>query len=414
MDHTEETTPAGYTGWKRKTALFLAGQTASLFGTSLVAYAIIWYITLETQSGAMIALSTVCSFAPQVAVSLFAGVWADRFDRRKIIIASDALVAAATLALALLFLTGRGEMWMLFAAAGVRSLGSGLQGPAVSAMVPQIVPKEQLMRVNGIASTIQSLVMLVSPAASGALYALARMEYIFFIDVGTAAVAIGILLCLRIPPHAKAAEAQEKGYFDDLREGFAYVRRSPFVKSLLRFFALFMFFIVPAAVLTPLMVTRAFGPEVWRLTAIEMLFSLGSVLGGAVVAAWGGFKNRAATLALACALFGALTVALGFAAWFWLLLAVMLLMGLLLPFFNTACVVMLQERVEAGMQGRVFSFVNIVMTAAMPFGTFAFGPVADIVKIEALLVITGAVLAALGVWVWKDVHLRAAGNPSNA
>ncbi len=392
-------------GWKHKTALFLAGQAVSLFGTSLVQYAIIWYVTLKTQSGMMIAVASVCSFAPQIAVSLFAGVWADRLDRKRIVVAADTMTAAATLLLAVMFLMERGELWMIFTVAAVRSLGTGIQSPAVTALVPQLVPPEKLMRVNGIAGTVQSIILLVSPAASGALYALSHMEYIFFIDVATAAIGIGLLLAVRIPPHERAAR-NTAGYFDDWKEGFAFIRHTGFVRSLLVFFALFMFLIVPAAYLTPLMATRAFGPEVWRLTAIEILFSAGSVLGGIVVAVWGGFKSRGLTLAVTCVLGGMLTVALGFAQSFWFFLVMMFLMGLLIPFFGVAATVALQERVDAGMQGRVFGYVSIASAAAMPLGTFVFGPMADALRIETLLIGTGVMIAALGVWVRVDRNLR--------
>ncbi len=401
--------PGDKSRWVGKAALFLAGQTVSLFGSSLVQYAIIWYITLQTKSGTMIMLSTLCGFAPQIAITLFAGVWADRYDRKRIIILADAMIAVATLALAVLYMLGHGQLWMLLVISAIRSFGSGLQQPAVSAFIPQIVPQEKLMRVAGINGTIQSLIMLASPAVSGLLYALAKLEYIFFIDVFTAAIAITIMWLLKVPPHKKALEAPTGGYFDDLKAGFAYIRCHSFVKSLLRFFAVFSFLIVPAAFFTPLMVTRTFGEEVWRLTAIEMLFSGGMTVGGLIVAAWGGFKDRSITIAVTCVLFGALSVVLGIFVYFWFFLAVMLLMGLLIPFFNTANMVMLQERVENDFQGRVFSFVNLMMVAAMPLGTVVFGPVADLVSIELLLMLSGAALMALGAWAFFDKNLKGLG-----
>jgi DHA3 family macrolide efflux protein-like MFS transporter len=86
--------------WKKKTALFLSGQAVSLLGSALVQYAIIWYITLNTRSGQMMTISAVFGFLPQIAISLFAGVWADRYNRKQLIIMADALIAASTLAMA--------------------------------------------------------------------------------------------------------------------------------------------------------------------------------------------------------------------------------------------------------------------------------------------------------------------------
>jgi DHA3 family macrolide efflux protein-like MFS transporter len=137
-----------------------------------------------------------------------------------------------------------------------------------------------------------------------------------------------------------------------------------------------------------------------------MLFGGGSVLGGLVIAVWGGFRNRVLTLAATSVLFGLLTFAMGFASWFWFFLMLLFLTGLLMPFFGSSSMVLLQERVEQDIQGRVFSFVNLVMVASMPLGTFLFGPLADIMKIEWLMIGTGALMTALGVWVWFDKHLQ--------
>ena len=150
--------------WKTKIILFLTAQTISLFGSSLVQYAIIWYITLTTSSGVMLTISTVCGFLPQIAISLFAGVWIDRYDRKKMIMLSDGIIAIATLVLAILFLTGYKSIWLLFIVLLIRSAGTGVQTPAVNALIPQIVPKEYLMKVNGINSSITSLIMFLSPA----------------------------------------------------------------------------------------------------------------------------------------------------------------------------------------------------------------------------------------------------------
>ena len=89
--------------WKGKTFRFLTAQTISLFGSSLVQYAIVWYITLTTSSGKMLTISTLCGFLPQILISLFAGVWIDRYDRKRLIMLSDGVIAFSTLLLALAF-----------------------------------------------------------------------------------------------------------------------------------------------------------------------------------------------------------------------------------------------------------------------------------------------------------------------
>ena len=151
--------------------MFLGGQTISLFGSMLVQYAVFWYLAIQFQSGVMMMLAALFGFLPQAVVSLFGGVWADRHNRKYLIIGADAAIALATLCLALIMLAGFTEPWLIFVALAIRSAGAGIQMPAVSALIPQITPMDQLIRVNGFLASIQSAMALLAPAAAGAIYA---------------------------------------------------------------------------------------------------------------------------------------------------------------------------------------------------------------------------------------------------
>lgn len=380
--------------WKRDASLFIGSQTISLFGSMLVQYAISWYITLETQSGSMMTLSIICGMLPTFFISPFAGVWADRFDRKKIIIFADSAIALTTLAAALAFLSGYRGYWILFVALIIRAVGGGIQGPAASALLPSLIPQDKLMRVNGIFSSIQSAIMLVSPMISAALLTFSTIENIFFIDVVTAALAIIILLVfLNIPARQKPEDKVELSYFNDLKAGFVYMKNHRFIMGFFIFLAAFLFFCAPAAFLTPLQVTRNYGKEVWRLTAIEVAFSIGMMLGGIIMSAWGGFRNRVHTMILSSLLMGAATIGLGLVPWFFPYLAIMAFFGVCLPAYNTPVMVILQEKVEDAYLGRVFGVITMISTIMMPLGMLVFGPLADILKIEYLLVGTGVILA---------------------
>ncbi|MDR0760453.1 MAG: MFS transporter, partial [Treponema sp.] len=136
--------------WKMNTALFLGGQNISLFGSALVQYAITWHITLKTGSGMMLTAFVVTGFLPMFFISPFAGVWADRFNRKYLINIADAVIATMTLIVAICFIAGYEKLWLLLICAGVRSLGQGVQMPAVNAFIPMLVPQEHYTRINGI------------------------------------------------------------------------------------------------------------------------------------------------------------------------------------------------------------------------------------------------------------------------
>ena len=243
-------------------------------------------------------MRTLSAFLPQILISLFAGVWADRYHRKFLIISADALTAVSTLILAVFFLLGYKELWLIFLISGIRSVGAGIQSPAVNALLPQIVPTEKLIRVNSINGTLQPFIMIAAPVVSGALLSLSRLEYIFFIDVITAILAVCLLLLLKVPPHQKAAAAQTTGYLDDLKAGLTYIKHNRVIRTLFIFFAFTFFLVTPVAFLTPLLVTRSFGAEVWRLTANEVTFFAGSIIGGMIMTAWGGFKNHFRTIGI--------------------------------------------------------------------------------------------------------------------
>jgi DHA3 family macrolide efflux protein-like MFS transporter len=377
--------------WKNKIIQFLTAQTVSLLGSSLVQYSIVWYITLATSSGAMLTISTICGFAPQIIISIFAGVWIDRYNRKRLIMISDGMIAVATLILAIVFLTGYKNLWVLFIVLAVRSAGTGIQTPAVNALIPQIVPKEHLMKIIGVNSTILSLIMFLSPALSGAILSVSPLETVLFIDVVTAMIGIGITLTIAVP-NDRRAEDIGKSSLHDIKMGFVYLKENSFVKRLMLFQIIVLFLISPSAFLTPLMVSRTFGMEVWRLTLGEMTYSAGTALGGILIVAWGGFKNRMDTTILAGTAYGILMIAMGLSPVFPVYLVFNLLIGVTAPCYNSPITVMIQEKVEPSMHGRVFSFMQIATSCTLPIGMVLFGPIADKVRIQSLLIIAGSLV----------------------
>lgn len=386
--------------WKNSIARFLTAQTISLFGSSLVQYAIVWYITLTTSSGKMLTISTLCGFLPQILISLFAGVWIDRYDRKKMIMLSDSAIAVSTLLLAIAFLSGHKSVWFLFAALVVRSAGTGIQTPAVNAMIPQIVPQSHLMRVNGINSTLSSIMMFLAPAASGAILSVASLEATLFIDVLTAVIGVAITATIPIKPYEKRISPGNAG-LKEIREGFHYLKENRFIKRLLLFQITILFLVSPSAFLTPLMVSRTFGGEVWRLTASEMTYSLGMVLGGILIASWGGFKKRMNTTMAAGAIYGLIMIGLGNASVFLVYLLFNTAIGVTSPCYNAPITVTIQEKVSPGMQGRIFSFMQIATSCALPLGMVAFGPLADVMPVQSLLNAAGLMILILSLAAWK-------------
>lgn len=385
--------------WKKLTFRFLSAQIISLFGSSIVQYAIVWYITLTTSSGKMLTLSTLCGFLPQIVISLFAGVWIDRYDRRKLAMLSDTVIAVSTLALACSFLAGYKNIVLLLAVLVIRSAGTGIQNPAVNAIIPQIVPSDRLMKINGINSTLSSIIMFVSPAVSGAVLSVASLEVTLFIDVITAIIGVGITSTIKLKPFEKKTQGKNS-QLEEIKNGFVYLKENQFIKRLLIFQLIVLFLISPSAFLTPLMVNRTFGNEVWRLTASEMTYSFGMIMGGLLIASWGGFKKKLHTTLLAGACYGILMIGLGTAPAFLIFLVCNTLIGVTSPCYNSPVIVTIQEKVAPEMHGRIFSFMQIATSCALPLGMVLFGPLADLFKVQTLLLISGAIVTAISILIY--------------
>jgi DHA3 family macrolide efflux protein-like MFS transporter len=384
-------------GWKKKVAVFLVGQTITTFGSLLVQYALLWHLTLTTKSGVVLALAAVFGFLPQAIVSIFAGVWADRVNRKVMIIVSDSTIALATLVLAFFMLSGVDDLWLVFLVMAVRSVGAGIQMPAISALIPQIVPTDKLMRVNGINSSVQSSLLIIGPVAAAGIYSTMSLAAILFVDVVTAVIGLSLLATIAVPTLSRAASDDKPSYFTDLREGLKYIFSHDLVRWVMVIYSIVFLLVVAPSNLSPLMLVRTFGDDVWLLTILELSFGIGMVAGGALMAIFGSKADRLGMMVGTSILFGVLAVVMGFTTNLILFYTLFFLIGLAVPAFSTSSMTLLQETVEPERQGRVFGFVGIVMAVAMPIGMAVLGPLADIVSVEILLIATGAITVLIAV-----------------
>lgn len=381
--------------FNKKIALFLISQNISLFGSAVVGYAIIWYITLETSSGFWIMMSTICSMLPQVIISLWGGVWADRYNRKHLIMLADVFIAVSTLGLAVAFWAGFQRIELLLAVSVVRSIGAGIQTPAVNAIYPQLVSQDKLTRIQGINQTLGSVLMLLAPAIGGVLLGSMDIAWAFMIDVVTAALAILIVSFIKVEKIQRTDDIAPM--LTELKQGIDYTFNHPLLRGIVICYACSFFLITPVAVLSPLLVERSFGNEIWRLTANEIVWTVGSLVGGIFVSLYSNFKDKIRTISLCLVAFGITFALLGIAGNFIVYLIIMGTSGLFMPVIATAQTVLIQETTPPTMLGRVFSIIQIISASAVPVSILIFGPLADIVSVEVILIVSGILLVLVGI-----------------
>ena len=394
-------------GWKRQTVLFLMSQCITLFGSMLVQMAVIWYVTLETESGAWIAAFSVCSYLPQFLISFIGGVWADRYSRKSMIILADGMIAAATLVMVFIMpmiSSENGLLTALLVMSAIRSLGAGIQTPAVSAVIPSLVPEKHLMRYNGINATMQSVVQFAAPAAAGAVLAVGTLRATLLIDILTAVCGIVLLACVRI---ARQIPQEESGsMISEIKTGIRYAFSDKRIGKLLIVYGLFILLSVPAGFMAGLLVSRVYGDTYWYLTASELVGFAGMAIGGMLMGIWGGFRSRIKTLTLGLVVLGIMTIGMGVSPYFILYLVLMFVYSLAITVIQTAATTLIQETADTTMQGRVFGLMGAMYSGFLPLGMLAFGPLADRMPLQWFMIGTGIPLILIAFCFKSDLCRR--------
>ena len=385
--------------WKSKTMLFLASQCITLFGSMIVQMSIIWYVTLKTSSGGWVAAFTICSYLPQFLISFFAGVWADRYNRKKLIVLADGVITIATLIMFLVMPMISSDFVLLSALlviSIVRSIGAGVQTPAVNAVIPHLVPEECLMKYNGINATIQSIVQFAAPAVAGTVLSIGTFRSTLFIDILTALIGIGLLSCVLLPKQEVSNE--NISVFSDIKAGIHYSFSDKIIGKILIVYGLFILLSVPAGFMAALLVSRVYGDVYWYLSAVELVGFAGMALGGVLMGTWGGFKSRVKTFVFGLLILSIMTIGMGVSPYFILYLVMMFVYSIALTIIQTATTTIIQEKAESSMLGRVFGLMGAMYSGFLPVGMAIFGPLADILPLQWIMVGSGIALVLVTVY----------------
>lgn len=390
--------------WAVRFFTIWTGQAFSLFGSALVQFALVWWLTRETGSATVLATATLVALLPQIILGPFVGALVDRWNRRVIMIVADTSIALATLILFYLFVSDQIQIWHIYAILAIRSLGGAFHNPAMTASTSLMVPDKHLARVAGANQTLQGLLSIFAPPFGALLIELFSTQNVLLIDVGTAILAVLPLFFIPIPQPARHAlqasgAIAKTSYLHDLREGFSYVVKWKGLLGILILAMLLNFMIVPASSLLPLVVTKVFNGGAAELGWVESVFGVGVIVGGVLLSIWGGFKRRIVT-----SLIGIIGIGLGViltglipANMFYLLLAAQFLLGFMQVFVNGPLMAIMQSTVIPDMQGRVFSLLGAGAAAMMPLSLLIAGPVADALGVRFWYILGGTVCVLMTV-----------------
>ena len=381
--------------WKARFFTIWTGQACSLVGSALVRFALIWALTEQTGSAAVLATASLVAELPGIALGPVVGTLVDRWRRRWVMVAADGAIALCTAVLALLYWRGIAETWHVYAILFVRALGTAFHEPAMVASTSLMVPAEQLTRIAGLDQIRASATRITGPALGAFLVALLPIQAILAIDVVTALLAIGPLLFVDVPQPA-AGTAHEGGWRAVIREtgaGFRYLWNWRGLFIMLVTIALVPFVNKPAWSLIPLLVRDHFGggPAAWGWFIIVR--NAGEIVGGLLMSTWGGFRRRITTMLCGLAFLGLVNLVRGWtpAHAYWIFLIAAFVSGPPAAMFFAALRAVLQSTVPPEMQGRVFSTQSSLFWGMGPLGLALLGPLAGVTGIQTLFYLSGAV-----------------------
>jgi DHA3 family macrolide efflux protein-like MFS transporter len=378
--------------WKSTFFTIWSGQALSILGSQLVQFALIWYLTVQTGSATVLATATLVGMLPNVVLGPFIGTLVDRWDRRRIMLIADSIVALATIVLAVLFALDVVEVWHIFAVLFIRSLASTFHGNAMSASTSLMVPVEQLTRIQGLNQLLNGGLNIIAAPLGALLLGMLPMQGILSIDVITALFAILPLVFIKVPqPGRILVDAEKTTVWTDFKAGLRYMIGWPGLLIVGLMTVGINFTIIPAFSLLPLMVKEYFGGSAIHLGWVESSMGAGMILGGAMLGIWGGFPRRILTSLVGLMGMGAGTLVLAMAPSSAIFLAVggALLVGFMTPMTMGPFFAIIQSTVEPDMQARVFSLLSSVGTGIAPLGLMIAGPVADQIGIQAWFLLGG-------------------------
>lgn len=382
--------------WKKTFAIIWSGQLASILSSSVVGFSIIFWLSFETGSAEVLALAAMSGMLPQSLLGVVVGVYVDRWDRRLTMILADSFIALCTLILAVLFWLDIAQMWHIYVLLACRSVGSAFHMPAMQSSVPLLAPASQISRIAGINQMIGSLSNIVGPALGGLLISLTSIGNILLLDVMGAIAACVSLLFVHIPSPER--DDRKPSLWREMREGFAAIGA---VRGMTTFFTLDilgLFFIMPVAVLFPLMTIQHFGGEAYEMSLIEMVWGGGALLGGAIMGLKSYRINRIILINVMNFIIGAAFLASGLlpVTGFFLFTLLTAIEGIAGGIFNASFISVVQNRIDSAVLGRVLSLYFSLSLFPAALGLLGTGFLAEHVGLSTTFIVAGASIAIIG------------------
>ena len=377
--------------WRKQFIPLILGQSISLIGSSAVQFALMWWLASQTNSGTVLSIAGLFAFLPQLIIGPFAGVWVDRMDKKRVVIVADLFTGLVALLLSLSIVVSEPQIAFILISLFLRAVASVFHTPAIQAIVPTLVPVDELVEANSWNQFLQSGAYMLGPVIGAILYSIVPLWVILMTDTLGAVIACIIIGRINIKKIAVSGEITP--YFEELRLGFKEFIQNRKILNVTIIGVCVMFFYLPLSSLFPLMTTSHFKLSAAYGGIVEFVFAFGMLIGSIVIGKLNRKQNKLKQSIYGLIGISIVTVLSGITSvnliGFWLFVFCSFLMGGFGNQFNIPFYSYVQEEIPTEKLGRFFSFYGSIMSIAMPLGLLLAGPMTDLLGINTWFLIAG-------------------------
>ena len=368
------------------------GQIVSLLGSAMTWFAFTIWAWEKTGKASALATISFFVFLPAVLLTPVAGALVDRWNRKLVMLLSDFATALGTLTILLVYTFGDLQIWHIYVVGIVAGFFTAFQYPAYAAAVTTMLSKEDYARAEGMLGSARALSGILAPIFAAALLGWIGLNGIMLIDLVTFLFAFGTLILIHIPqPKQTAVGLQSKGtLLQEILFGFRYIRAKQSLRSLTNLFMLaYVFIAIGATLIAPLVLSLTQNNES-ALAAVQSTGAVGGIVGSGILSLWGGTRRRIHNILIGGAgasLLGILWLGLSGGILFWAIGS--FFFAFFEPFVEGGNLALWQSKVEADVQGRVFSARQLLVQVPYLFGTLLAGYLAEAITISSVLIFAG-------------------------
>lgn len=379
--------------------VFFSGQLISILGSEIVQFAVAVWLAIETDSVLIMSLSMFLAYIPAIILGPIAGVLVDKWDKKKIIVISDSLQAVVTIILIASFSAGIGNIWYVLGLNFFRGVFQAFHGPTFMTIVPLMVPKDKLSRVNGLNQLSTSVIRMIGPLLGAFVLSIWDFQDILWVDVITFLIAVLFVLKIKIPKIKKVENSQEKksesSFITQFKEGLSIIGRVKGLTTIMSLAMLINFLLMP---INTQMTLFILGPNnhagsKFDLALVSAAMQFAIVAGAILASVKSEWKNKVLVfiVGIVFVFIGVIIMAIAPYQQFW----VMMIGGMVgffgVPILNAMMMTIIQLAIPPDKMGRVSSILSVLSSIASPVGILLSGPLALLMGISNLFLLSGII-----------------------